>query len=58
MHHIVHVATAAEINWQRHALTGILLRALVFWEEDALSLSVPAAVRAMTAIHALHGGAS
>jgi hypothetical protein len=58
VHHIVHVATAAEINWQRHALTGILLRALVFWEEDALSLSVPAAVRAMTAIHALHGGAS
>jgi hypothetical protein len=58
VHHIVHVATAAEMNWQRHALTGILLRALVFWEEDALSLSVPAAVRAMTAIHALHGGAS
>ena len=58
VHHIVHVAKAAELNWQRQALTEVLLRALVFWEEDALSLSVPASVRAITGIHALHGGAS
>ena len=58
LHHLVSVATGAEINWQREALTTILLRALVFWEEDALCLSVPAAVRALTAIHGLHGGAS
>lgn len=57
-HHIVHVAKAAELNWQRQAVTEVLLRALVFWEEDALSLSVPAAVRAITGIHTLHGGAS
>ena len=58
LHHLVSVATGAELNWQREALATILLRALVFWEEDALCLSVPAAVRALTAIHALHGGAS
>ena len=58
LHRLVHAATAAELNWQRESLTSVLLRALVFWEEDALSLSVPAAVRAVTAIQTLHGGAS
>lgn len=58
VHHIVHIATPAELNWEREALAGMLLRALVFWEEDALSLSAPAAVRAMTTIHVLHGGAN
>jgi hypothetical protein len=58
VHHMVHAAKSAELNWRREDLTALLLRALVFWEEDALSLSVPAAVRALTAIHALHGGAS
>lgn len=36
----------------------MLLRAINFWEHDALQHSVPAAVRALTGIHALHGATS
>jgi hypothetical protein len=32
---LVGLAKAPELNWHREELTGVLLRALVFWEEEA-----------------------
>lgn len=55
---LVRLAKAPELNWHRGALTAVLLRAIVFWEEDALGISVPTATHVLTTICVLHGAAT
>ena len=58
LNRLVMMASAVEINWHFDLLSTVLMRALVFWEEDALSLSLPATVAVMTSAHALHNSAA